>query len=220
MIIHTVGLEGCGHHGLEPIIRNIVQRTDVYHRKEKLQQICDYCALNNDYESLMEKCEEFFNEKDGVFYIDNSYPSSHKKENRTVEKQWRFSKIYTILNQYRTTRILHLKRNIFNTINSHSDLDGGIISHAKKLYEINNFIESELSILQSNNVEVIELYYEDIPTEKGHKIIASLLSTSIEIVKLAIDQEFKMSTKDYKSILNPETINEISLIFNYPAKSY
>ena len=216
MIIHTVGLEGCGHRGLEPIIRNIVKRKNVYHSKGELQQICDYCALNNDYESLMEKCEKFFNEKDGVFYIDNSYPSSHKKENRTVEKQWRFSKIYEILNRYRVTRILHLKRNIFNTINSHPDFDGGIISHAKKLYEINNFIESELSILQSNNVEVIELYYEDIPTEKGHKIIASLLSTSIEIVKLAIDQEFKMSIKDYKSILTPEIINTISFIFKSP----
>lgn len=212
MIIHTVGLEGSGHHGLEPVFRKCVGNSNKFYTRSTFQIICNSWCRHKSYDTLCENLITYFAEnEDGIWYMDNSYPFGRF---RKVGDQLQLSKLYDILKQFKDTRIIHLKRDMFNTVNSHPGLDGGIINHARVLHEINKFIESELSILRSNNVEIIELDYTEIPTEKGIKIISSLLTLDEDLVQKVINETFKLSTKDFKKQLTSEVINELELIFN------
>jgi hypothetical protein len=213
MIIHTIGLEGCGHHGLEPIFEHAVQKYGSYHGRGELQQICKLCCDNKSYDLFEEKCKDFFKiKREGVYYIDNSYPSGFN--DRSLKNQWKISKLYDILNKHQDVKLIHLKRNIFNTVNSHPNWDGGIIGHSKKLNEVNNFINSELCILKSRGVEITEIFYENIEKAEVVKAIASLLSVDCSLIDESIKKTFVFSKKDYRKILDNETINEIRLIFN------
>jgi len=109
-------------------------------------------------------------------------------------------------------KLIHLKRNIFNTINSHPNWDGGILGHAKKLTEINSFVLNELSTLKTQGVQIIEINYEDI--EKSSNILSTIIEKDENLIRNSIDKCFKPSKKCYKTLLDKETIENISKILN------
>lgn len=207
IVYHVIGLEGCGHHGLEKIIVNILKTRKGFKKKQCINNFKQFRNIDN-FKKNEKNIIPFLN--NSIIYTDDSYPSS---TNRTIEKQKNITKIHSIVSKHAEIKFLYLKRNIYNLINSHPGFDGGIIKHAKKMYEIQNYIENQIGELRKNNVEVIELNYEDIDKEEGCKTIATFISEDVTVVKNNISKHFKQSQKDYNKILDKKIIDEISNIF-------
>jgi len=151
MIIHTIGLEGCGHHGLENIIVKILQKKNNYVNKHILNSIIQY-SRNCDNKITFEKeVEKYLKNKDYLIYTDDSYPSGW---NRTINQHKNIIKIYDTISKYNEIVFIYLKRNIYNTINSHPEIDGNIINHTKVLKESKKYIENQIKLLREKNVKV------------------------------------------------------------------
>ena len=214
MIIWTIGLEGCGHHGLEAIFKEVIGREhDEYCKiKSELHQICTNFADHRSHVMFDKELNSFFNvnSQQSIHYIDASFPSGFKK--RGLIDQWQISEVYKHLSRFMPIKLIHLKRNIFNTINSHPNWDGGILGHTKKLIEINNYILNELTTLKTEGAEIIEINYEDI--EQSSNALASIIEKDKDLIQSAIDKRFKPSKKCYKNLLDDKTIEKISKIIN------
>ena len=212
MIIWTIGLEGCGHHGLEAIFKEVIGRKHVeyYKLKRGLHEICNDFVDHGDPTMFDKALNSFFNVKNQqlIHYIDNSFPSGFKK--RGLIDQWQISEVYKHLSRFMPVKLIHLKRNIFNTINSHPSWDGGILGHAKKLTEINNFLLNELSTLKAQGVQIIEINYEDI--EQSSNVLSAIIEKDENIIRTSIDKCFKPSKKCYKTRLDDKTIENINKI--------
>jgi hypothetical protein len=211
-VIHTIGLEGCGHHGLEPIIVDILRRNKNYRNKgvlnNTLLQMCRNCDNLNTFENKIKQ----YLKKEFVIYTDDSYPSGN---NKTIPHQKNIVKMYNIISKCVDIKLVYLKRNIYNIINSKSHRKNwDIIEHTKIISKIKNYIENQIQVLRDNNVNVIELNYEDIDNEKGQKIISDLLNVDINIVKDTVNARFTKSRKDYKKLLDHNIIEQIDTILN------
>ncbi len=175
MIIWTIGLEGCGHHGLEAIFKEVIGREhDEYYKiKRGLHQICT----------------DFTDHRNSTMFD---------------------TEIYKHLSKFMPVKLIHLKRNIFNTINSHPYWDGGILGHSKKLAEINSFILNELTTLKTQGVKITEINYEDI--EQSSNVLSAIIEKDENIIQTSIDKCFKPSKKCYKTRLDDKTIENINKI--------
>jgi hypothetical protein len=220
MILFVLGLEGCGHHGLKSVCSNIF-RKEVQNSSDFLDRRLQNIIIHNwrkyrelNLSRLVEVDIPYYLEKTppNTSYIDFSYPFGNE---RIVDRYCRLLDLYNVLHQIDIdVRVLHLKRNIFNTINSHSDWDGGIIGHASKTCSFHNYLAAEIAALRSNNISVYELSYEHIETKQGVKLISEFLSVSSNIVEKYIKKCFRMSQKDYKQILSNDIISQITTIIN------
>ena len=63
MIIFTIGLEGCGHHGLEAIFKEVIGRKHVeyYKLKRGLHEICNDFVDHGDPTMFDKALNSFFN---------------------------------------------------------------------------------------------------------------------------------------------------------------
>lgn len=212
VIIHTIGLEGCGHHGLEKIITEILKYNKNYVKKDILNNIILQKSRNCDHPIIFKKyLFPYLSNKNYLIYTDDSYPSG---DNRSVFTQKNIIKIYKNLSMFGEIKFIYLKRNIYNTINSHPNFDGNIINHTKVIKDIKIYIENQIKILRDNNINVVELNYEDIDNEIGIEIISKFLNININFVRDTVNKYFKKSTKDYTKILDNETIQIIDNILN------
>lgn len=212
MIIWTIGLEGCGHHGLEAVIKQLlnIDEFTYYKNKRELYRILNTYSESINDDTLKKQLGDFLSNRNlkSTYYIDNSFPSGFKQ--REVINQWPISKIYNELSEFMPIKLIHLQRNIFDTINSHPNWDRGILGHTQKLAEINHFILNELTILKKQEAEVIDIHYEDI--NQSSNILASILSVDQNLAQDAIDRKFKLSKKSYKNLLDNNTIEQMNQI--------
>ena len=165
MIIHIIGVEGCGHHGLESVIVNILQKSNKYVHKQKLNNIILPKSRNCDKNRNFEKeVELYLKNKNYLIYTDDSYPSGN---NRTINEHKNIIRIYDTISKYQPIIFIYLKRNIYNAINSHPKFDGNIINHTKVIKETKKYIENQIKLLRDKNVKIFELNYEDIDKNIG-----------------------------------------------------
>ena len=212
MIIHTIGLEGCGHHGLENVIVNIIQKRNNYVNKAKLNNLILPQSRNCDNIIIFEKnVESYLKNKNYLIYTDDSYPSGN---NRTIDKHKNIIKIYDVISKYNEIVFIYLKRNIYDTINSHPMLDGNIINHTKVLKKSKNYIENQIKLLREKNAKVFEINYEDIDKNIGIKTISEIIKVDEEIVKDSVNKNFRKSKKNYIDILDLNTIEEMKKILS------
>ena len=210
MIIHIIGLEGCGHHGLESVIVNILQKSDKYVDKLILNNRILPKSRNCDRNSNFEKdIELYLQNKDYLIYTDDSYPSGN---NRTIEKQKNITRMYDAISKYQPIVFVYLKRNIYNAINSHPNFDGNIINHTKVMKETKEYIENQIKLLRQRNIKVFELNYEDIDQNNGINTISEIINVDPKTVKDSIDKNFIKSKKNYIDMLNSDTIHEMTAI--------
>jgi tRNA nucleotidyltransferase/poly(A) polymerase len=212
IIYHVIGLEGCGHHGLEKVIVDIIKQDEYYLSGGVLNKAFSLKFRNKDNLDIIEKeVKNYIDGKTFLLYIDDSYPSM---DNREIETQKNIVKMNEIVNKYGKIKFIYLKRNIYNAINAHSHFDGGILGHTKKMIEMKKYIEDQMNTLKNINVEILELNYEDIDNDTGVNILAKYLDVSIETVKKSVEKNFKKSKKDYKNILDEKIIKEMSEIID------
>lgn len=220
-ILIVLGVEGCGHHGLRAICFDIFLQQPKYNsgiKNElifKRNEIIYHPSLttsNLHNIPRKRKLQKFFAKCDAdIILRDCSYPY---RKFRNINEFGSLLKFYNDLSEFTEVRVLHLKRNIFNTINSHCNWDGGLLNHTKVICEFDNYLTNETSTLRSNNIKVHELNYEDIPTKKGIETISSFLSVSSEVVETSIKLVFKTSQKDFKQLLSKEDVNSMTTILN------
>jgi hypothetical protein len=172
-----------------------------------LPKSTSYTAL----ELFEKEVEKYLKNKDYLIYTDDSYPSGR---NRTIDKHKNIIKIYDTISKYNKIVFIYLKRNIYNTINSHPHFDGNIINHTKVLKESKKYIENQIKLLRDKNVKVFELNYEDIDNDIGIKIISEIIGVNFEIVKDSVNKNFKRSEKNYVDILDIDTIQEMKKILS------
>lgn len=222
MILFPIGLEGCGHHGFEPVVQHAITQkfgNNVYHLRGELQQICHLCCHNGCYTTFREECARFFSNVDTskcIFYIDNSFPSgAFGYESRVPGNLWLISRIYEVLIKYDNVKLVHLKRNLLNTINSHCDWDGGVVEHARVLHSTNKFIDFELTTLLDKfpNMELFEVEYEKIGTYEAVPTISSITGVHEHDVQSAINYCFKQSSKTFEDAMTHDVQYSIQEIF-------
>jgi len=212
MIIHIIGVEGCGHHGLESVIVNILQKSNKYVHKQKLNNIILPKSRNCDKNRNFEKeVELYLKNKNYLIYTDDSYPSGN---NRTINEHKNIIRIYDTISKYQPIIFIYLKRNIYNAINSHPKFDGNIINHTKVIKETKKYIENQIKLLRDKNVKIFELNYEDIDKNIGIEKISEIIGVDCEIVKDSVNKNFRKSKKNYIDILNIDTIQEMKKILS------
>lgn len=210
-VYNVIGLEGCGHHGLEKVIINIINKYSNYIDKYELNNIIlKHLSRNcDDFNIFENKIKEYLENKNYILYTDDSYPSGPSKTNK---QQKNIINIYQIINKYANIKFIYLKRNIYNTINSHPEFNNDIIEHAQVIMRTKNYIEKQIEILREQNVDVYEINYEDIDTDNGYKIISDFINVSTEIVKTSVKKYFIPSQKNYTKLLDTQTIQSIDNI--------
>ena len=212
MIIHTIGLEGCGHHGLDNVIVKILQQKKNYVNKLILNNSILKQSRNCDNKITFEiNVEKYLKNKNYLIYTDDSYPSGR---NRAINQHKNIIKIYDTISKYDEIVFIYLKRNIYNTINSHPKFDGNIINHTIVLKETKKYIENQIKLLREKNVKVFELNYEDIEKDIGIKTISDIINVDFEIVKDSVNKNFRRSKKNYIDILDINTIHEMEKILS------
>jgi len=213
IIYHVIGLEGCGHHGLEGVVDNIIKNRVGYVKKGHLNNVLlPTCRNSNNQDEntwFGYNVEDYLEGENFFIYTDDSYPSGGDRE---TKRQKNIGEIYRILNRYGEVRFLYLQRNIYNTINSHPNFDGDILTHTEVLVETKHYVESEIEKLRQAGIMVYDLNYEDIDNAVGQQIIADFIDTDLETVKVSVDAHFKKSTKDYTQLLDEKTIREMAEI--------
>ena len=215
LFIHVIGLEGCGHHGVFPIFEKVL--TDKFAGTKKklyfnagLRDFLRAIYYKGLPRSTVLPDMKIFLDKDAdaIFVDDDSYPSYVY---RAPHNQWDFVEIHSILEESCDIRYFHLRRNIFDTINSHREWDGGLLGHARVLADIQRFIDAGLAKLSSSGVRVIELDYDNIGAEAP--AIAQTTGCSTQAVQEAIQGLFKKSTKHYRDHLSDSEIETIGTLF-------
>lgn len=216
----VIGLEGCGHHGFTPIIRSLIKgyARENHQESVRLSHIfnrrCFQKLHNRDV--FRDEISEFFRTKTtNDLVLDQSFPGYESPEMRPVDRQWLISDIYDEVIKYTPNlHMIHLNRDIYNTINSHPTWDGGILLHAKLLVDINSFILNEIERLESKNVPVSVVNYENIDSDVTTRILSDITGVDEKIVSKRIKQHFKISTKDYKKIIDDDIMHKLKKIVN------
>jgi hypothetical protein len=221
-IIHVIGLEGCGHHGIENIIyepllikhkNNFKGSTDQdkFNIISKLQSIFNLCSESENYLLFEEKVKDFFKNNEGVYYLSNSYPYCDK---RNVNQQWNLIKLNEIVSKYAKIDFIYMKRNIYNTINSHFQNDGGITNHSKNIIDIYKYLENQINLLNNNNKNIIIIEYEKMFDKNTIKILSDFFQLNNKIIENIINKNFIPSKKNYKTLMNKDNIEYIKNLLN------
>lgn len=219
VFIHLIGLEGCGHHGVFPIFEKILH--DKYSASERplyfrtglrgMFNAIYYKGLPKDI--VFSDMETFLYHNPGAIFVDdNSYPSADYRE---PQNQWDFSEIYARMQGKCDVRLVQLRRNIFNTINSHRDWDGGLLGHAKVLATIQRSLDEKVALLTGQGVKFHDLDYDNIRNDAA--TIAEITGCDVTAVEAATTDLFEPSRKDYREQLSEDEIGEISRLFDVSA---
>ena len=221
MFIFVIGLEGCGHHGLSAVVKRSLKNASKTSRftVKEMRSIRQSLLPEIFGESVVQQLKEniaatslLYKEVD-CLYEDTSFPADKR---RKIQQQYKISDEYFYFAKIGKLKVIHLKRNMYNTINSHPRWDGGIIKHARVLNQIETkVIQSGLCDLKSRGGQIVELEYEKINTEEGIDIITNILEIDRIHVIDAVNEVFKPSTKDYQQLISPEKIELIQRILNY-----
>lgn len=214
---YIVGIEGCGHHGLCPLVHIASTRSrevlelqgEVYSRWPPLREV--FSALwytrhqsmtrrevaREQVRGLMNALEERTKQIDSTIFVieDNSFPSADK---RSVSLQWDISEMYELIRPYAEISFLVLYRDPVAMTFSHPEFDGGLVKHAHVIAAFLQYLNSKLQDLPSELYTVIN--YEDLIERKEDLITP--MSRFLRLSEDAVRQGFthiRRSNKDWRT---------------------
>jgi hypothetical protein len=215
LFMHLIGVEGCGHHGVFPIFETLLRQKfegsgrALFFRRGLRPFIHGLYYRKIPKHFCVAEMVTFLEANPGAIIVeDNSYPSGKFRE---VNNQWDFAELHQLLIPHCAVRYIHLRRNIFNTVNSHPDWDGGLLGHAAKLAEIGRYMDGKLAALKADGVEIAELDYDRMEEQAAE--IAALTGCGVEDAEQAIATVFRKSDKDYRRLLASPDIAAIGELF-------
>ncbi len=217
------GVEGCGHHGLCPVIdtaiRSSIQSAGnasrLFARWPPIREIFNTLwysegltsqqrkSVRNSVAELMQHgvllakktgCTQFILE-------DNSFPSGM---NRDLSRQWDIVEMVELLKPYAEIRFLALYRHPVATTFSHAEWDGGLQNHARLIAAYLEYLNERLLRLDPAIVKVV--CYEDIVDRQDVLAdpLAQYLGLDVDFIRTGF-QQVRGSGKDWKTQMPAES---------------
>jgi hypothetical protein len=179
IFIFVAGVEGCGHHGLNPVISDAYAHSTKLHASNgavvrewrALKGACNWlwCRPNimglthamarRRLTSLIAEQARMAREQGQVRVVleDNSFPAG---KHRNIARQWRIAELCEIVRPYADEiYVLGLYRHPIASTFSHKDWDGGMEQHARLLRDYLVYVNAELAAVTDPRLVV---HYEDL----------------------------------------------------------
>ena len=209
-LIHTAGVEGVGHHGVDPVLMHSLNSLlgDKFVHLPKIMDYRNYSHTTErfDFEQLLNLHESF-----GFFSY--SYPSGMKNRTPTSFRDLvRTARHLT--REGHSLSVIYLRRTMYNALLSKWRPDGSIVNHARVTRDAHNYLEYATRILADLGVSVYPLWYENATSESIGNILTQITGVdAIDVTRHVYDTIFKRSTRDYTQQLSNEQIAEINEAF-------
>ncbi len=224
--IFVSGVEGCGHHGLNPVLVRALQESgaDVVHNKRRLKRLfnwlwCHRHPLGLTRSVVRNLAERFFRhqralaERSGrVRWIieDNSFPAGTYRD---MSHQWDLAEMREIVGPHADIYLLALYRHPIASTFSHPQFDGGMLAHAELLKRALHYVQGQLEQVDPNQLLVVR--YEDLVQRPQR--LAKALATHLGIEPAHVTTGFKElrpSKKDWRRDMPAEQQTTLEQIFN------
>lgn len=221
--IFVAGVEGCGHHGLNPVISTAlatsqqVRETNgiIVRDKHRLKRIFNwYWCFNHPLgftKSLVRAMiNRFFrlehqksrsNNQVRFVIEDNSFPAG---KHRDPDRQWSIIEMVQMVRPYADEiYLIGLYRDPIAAVFSHPHFDGGIETHAEVVKRSQIYINDQLS--QLSDIPQLFVRYEDLVT--GQAGLGPALAEFLGITAKDLEVGFKQvrpSRKNWRRDMAPE----------------
>lgn len=231
--IFVAGVEGCGHHGLNPVISNAFSHSrlvrdsggEVIRNKRRLKRIWNWywcydhplgftrplvrTMINRFFR--LERKKSRSNDQVRIVIEDNSFPAG---DHRDPDKQWNIVEMVDMVRPYADEiYLIGLYRNPIAAVFSHPELDGGFLSHAKVLKQSLSYINSQLS--QLTHLPQLFVHYEDLvqAQEKLAPVMADFLGIEEADVREGLKQ-VRASKKDWRRDMAKDEQDKLRTLFS------
>jgi len=208
--IFIVGVEGCGHHGLFPVIETALKSSNQA-KGRKAQVFTRWPPIRQLFELMQHGVELAHNTGSRQFVVeDNSFPSHM---NRDPARQWDIVEMVDLLSPYADIKILALYRDPIATTFSHAEWDGGMKNHARLVATFLEYLNKKL--LQLEPAIVKSLRYEDLVDNHDQLAmpLSDYLGLDVESIKTGFLQVHK-SRKDWRLQMSLANRNWITHFFD------
>lgn len=230
--IFVAGMEGCGHHGLNPVISKSLGYSKfdgdnpvIIRNKKRLKRIfnwywCKSHPLPFTRFLVLKMIDRFFrkeleksinNNETRIIIEDNSFPGGRYRD---LEKQWDIIEMVRLVSKYtEDISIIGLYRDPIAATFSHRDFDGGLMEHADVVKKSLIYINKQLE--QLPDIKQLYIHYEDLlhAQEELTGVLSGFLGIDDESVKKGF-AEIRASKKDWRKGLNEEEKKAINEVFN------
>lgn len=214
--IFIAGVEGCGHHGLLPVVDTAIRASvqangddsKVLTRWPMLRELFNALwytqslasqqqqHIRNRLDELMLHGVALANSTGCSQYIleDNSFPSGM---NRCLSRQWDIVEMTELLRPHAEIRFLALYRDPIAMTFSHPEFDGGLRKHAKMVAAFLKYLNDKLMRIDPELVKVV--HYEDLVDGQDRlaEPLAMHLGVDVDFINAGFQKVCK-SRKDWR----------------------
>ena len=230
--IFIAGVEGCGHHGLFPVIETAIKssiqaegsESKVFPRWPPIRELFNALWSSRSVTPQQQQyirmrigelmqhgvklahstgCRQFVLE-------DNSFPSGM---NRDLAWQWDIVEMVELLKPYADIKVLALYRDPVAMTFSHEEWDGGPENHARLVAAFLEHLNNKL--LQLDPAVVKTVYYEDLVDNQDQlaEPLSSYLELELESIKTGF-QQVRKSEKNWQTQMPPERREWMTTFFS------
>ena len=229
--VFVVGVEGCGHHGLIPVISSALKHSHnkdnnvvaCYHDKRFLKYLFDWyfyakpLKFTRPLVKIIINCffriarhKSYKNNQIRFIIEDNSFPSGN---NRDPNKQWNIIEMMKVIRPcVDEIYLIGLYRDPIAATFSHPNWDGGMIPHAKVLKNCLTYINDQLE--QLKDLPQVFIHYEDLIY--GQDKLGPLLANFLCIDETDMIEGFnkiRQSKKNWQHDMNLDDQKRMTDIF-------
>ena len=216
--IYIIGVEGCGHHGLSPIVENLIRsslnESADFYSWEKLRKAFNWIWLNKNpvvnilgrflvkYTLLVLKLYASRPKGSDTVYIleNNSFPSG---EIRTVAQGWNLFQLYELVRHHAEVCLIVLNREPIAATFSHKELDRGFREHAEVIAKHLDYLAETMQVIGVDNFRSIS--YEELSSCRDQAVegIVNYLGLQNADARSAY-KDYKPSRKNWRNSLEIE----------------
>ena len=231
--IFVAGVEGVGHHGLNPLLTRALQNSsmlqqsngEVVRNKRRLKRILNWywCrshplgftrplvrAMINRF-FRQERLKMLRNDQVRVVLEDNSFPAG---KNRDLNKAWNLLEMKQIVSEYADeVYFIGLYRDPIAATFSHPGFDLGMFAHAEVLKQSLIYLNGQMQ--QLSTTKKLFLRYEDLSL--GQQGLAPVLSEFLGIEADALNSgfaEIRASKKNWREQMAADDQEKMLAIFS------
>lgn len=228
VFIFVAGIEGCGHHGLNPVISRAYEHHDpkatVLREWRKFKSACNrlWCKthwLPFSRQLARKRLQRIFAaqarlaKQRGELRLlieDNSFPAG---KHRDLERQWRLDELYELVRPYADeVYFFGLYRHPIASVFSHKEWDGGLLPHARLMERFLRYVNEQLSRLDPALRRTV--FYDDLTEEPAAfaRQLADTLHLDVQDIEHGLDAVRK-SRKDWRRDLPEQEQEQLRAIF-------
>ncbi len=231
--VHVIGVEGCGHHGLYPVLKNSLEHEGthapdrpmvVLGRWTQLRKLFDKlwyephadaderARVCSAIDNLMERLTNWpeFGQKERLILEDRSFPA---RDRRKPEQQWDLLEMSLLMRRWADIRYILMYRNPIAMSFSHPAHDGELRAHAQVLAAHLEYLNQKLQTLAPESLLVV--HYEDLLQNQDK--VAAGLANYLHISEASAHvglQAVRASGRDWRTQMDAADRQWIEAFFN------